>query len=99
MNKLHVGFPGTEAEKEYVDAATSYKEDLRKLLESAPEYTPGVHSDKLSGISALLGQRKKESMDAFDKFTGEILGEIDEKPLIQQEKVLGRKGSETMRKK
>ena len=96
MDVSTVNFPSTEAEKEYVEAATSYKAGLRELLGSTADYTPGVHSDKLSEISDLLGKRKKESTDAFDKFTGEILGEIDERPLIQQEKVLGRKGGETM---
>ena len=88
MDKLKDGFPSTEAEREYLEAANNYKTDLRKIFESAQCYTPGTPSDKLSEISTLLGKRKKESTDAFDKFTGEVLSEIDEKALIQREKPL-----------
>ena len=38
-------------------------------------------------------------LDAFDKFTGEILSEIDERALIQQEKPLEQKGGGVRHKK
>ena len=99
MDEFKDGFPSTVAEKEYLEAANNYKEDLRKLFEPAQDYVPGTPSDKISEISALLGKRKKESADAFDKFTGEILSEIDERALIQQEKPLEQKGGGVRHKK
>lgn len=99
MDDSKAGFPSTAAEKEYVDAANNYKADLRKLLESAPDYVPGTSSNKLSEISALLGKRKKESIEAFDKLTEEVLSEIDESALIQQEKLMGQEGGENRHKK
>lgn len=95
MDNSETIFPSTAAEKEYIDAANNYKTDLRSLLESVSEYEPGKHSSVISEISTLLGKRKQESENAFDKFTGEVLAEIDEQPLIQQEKLLEKKGGGT----
>ncbi len=99
MNDKKNVFPSSTAEKEYMDAAANYKADLRKLFEAAPEYVPGTSSDRISHISSLLGKRKKESSEAFDKLTEEVLGEINEEALIQQEKPMGQKGGEPKSKK
>ena len=92
MGETKDDFPNTTAEHQYVDAAMNYKKDLRKIFESVSEYTPGTSSDKLAEISALMGKRKKESNEAFDKLTGEVIGEINEDILVQREKVLEGKG-------
>ncbi|MBQ1492552.1 MAG: hypothetical protein IIZ39_11395 [Blautia sp.] len=91
MDTIKPRFPSTEAEEMYTNAAVNYKEDLRKLLKSTQDYKPGRSSNKLSEISALMGKRKKESTDAFDKFTEEVIAEINEGELIQQEKLLDSK--------